>query len=244
MLNVWNDMQETRARLGAGSALYSTFFNEEGKYQLLCPTVETPFVGSDVAEVEIKVSSSGTVGKINGVETLNAAETPVYMHRDVIKLLEEISGKTIDLLSMAGDFTGYKYTGVITYTPSNATTDDAWQGTIKITPKTKPVFVENCYPLVIPTAHFTSGIEAVVELATTTGKYETTIETKPTDTTIEATSASESIATATVTGKKLTITGVAEGSTIITLETQKEGYASWKTSILVIVPKAVAGETD
>lgn len=237
MSNVWNDMQETRARLGAGSALYSTFFNKEGKYQLLCPTVETPFIGSDVAEVEIKVSSSATVGKINGVETLNAAETSVYMHRDIIKLLEEISGKTIDLLSMAGDFTGYKYTGVITYTPSNATTDDAWQGTIKITPKTKPVFVENCYPLVIPTAHFTSGIEAFVELASTTGTYEATIETKPTDATVEAKSNDTKIATVVVTGKKVTITGVSGGSAIVTLETKKDGYASWKTSILVIVPK-------
>lgn len=241
MSDVFNDMQETRARLGAGSALYSDYFSDDTKYQLLCPTVEAPFIGTEVAEVEIKVSSSKTVGKINGIETLNAGETTVYMHRDVIKILEEISGKTINLLSMAGDFTGFKYTGVITYTPSNATTDDAWQGTIKITPKTKPVYVENCYPIVKPTAHFTSGIEAVVELDETTGTYETTIETKPSGVTVTAKSASSDIATATITGNKLTITGVAEGSVIITLETQKEGYASWKTSILVIVP-ATAGD--
>lgn len=240
MSEVYNDMQETRARLGAGSALYSDFFNNSGKFQLLCPTVETPFIGSDVAEVEIKVSSSSTVGKINGVETLNAGETNVYMHRDIIKLLEKINGKLINLISMAGDFTGFKYTGVITYTPSNSTTDDAWQGTIKITPKTKPVFIENCYPLIVPTAHFASAIDAVIELTKTTGTYEFNVDTKPEKASITADSDNKSIATATVSEKKVTITGVAEGSTIVTLKTSLEGYASWETSILVIVPKASA----
>lgn len=238
-MKVFNDNQEIRARLGMGSALYSNHFNKDGKFQFLIPTQETPFIGSEVGEVEIKVSCSSVVTKINGVETLNAAETGVYMHRDCIELLEELNGKTIELISMAGDFTGYRYSGSITYTPSNATMDDAWQGTIKITPKTKPEYVANCKPLLIPTVFFTTSIEPVVELDTTTGTFEQTIELSKEGATFKATSDSVETATVKVEGSKLTITGVKEGSTIIRLETSLEGHAPWKTTILVDVPKTL-----
>lgn len=235
-MTLFNEMEETRARLGAGSALYSDFFSTDDKFQLLVPTVETPFIGKDVAEIEVKVSSSSTVTKINGVETLNAVETNVYMHRDCARLLEKLDGKTIEIISMAGDMSGYRYSAAVTYTPSNATMDDAWQGTIKLTPKTKPTYVDNCYPLIKPTALFKSAIEPVVYLDTTTSTYELDIEMKPTDATFTATSEAEAVATAAVSGSKLTITGKKEGSTMITLKSNKEGYASWETTILVIVP--------
>ena len=204
----------------------------------MIPTVETPFIGSDVAEVEIKVSSSSVVTKINGVETLNAAETNVYMHRDCLRLLEKLNGKDIELISMAGDFTGFRYTATVSYTPSNAAMDDAWQGTIKLTPKTKPVYVENCYELIVPTAFFESNIDSVIELATTTGTFTQDIKMKNEDATFTAESAKTSVATAQASSSKLTITGVAAGSTVVTLKSSLEGYASWETTILVIVPAA------
>ena len=46
------------------------------------------------------------------------------------------------------------------------------------------------------------------------------------------------IATAQVSSNKLTITGKAKGSAIVTLKSSLEGYASWETTILVIVPEA------
>ena len=50
----------------------------------------------------------------------------------------------------------------------------------------------------------------------------------------------ESVATVLVEDNVLKITGKKEGSAIITLTSALEGYASWKTTILVVVPKAVA----
>ena len=237
-MGMFNDVSEKRGRLGKGSGLYTNHFNQDGLFSLLMPTVETPFIGSDVAEVEIKVSSASTVTKIAGVETLNTAETTAYMHRDCIRLLETLNGKTIDLISMGGDFTGYRCSATLTYTPSNATLDDAWQGTIKLTPKTKPVYIDNCYPLIKPTAMFEGAIEAVIELETTSGTYNVEIQTKYEGTTIEATSEDTAVATATIANNKLTITGKEEGSTVVNLKTVKDGYASWETTILVIVPKA------
>ena len=239
MSQLFNDKQETRARLGMGSALYSNHFSNDGKFQFLIPTGETPFIGSDVSEVEVKVSCSSVVSKIAGVETLNTAEAPVYMHRDCIRLLEQINGKTVELISMSGDYTGYKYSATVTYTASNATMDDAWQGTVKLTPKNKPVYVDNCYPLLKKTAFFESNIDAVVELDDTTSKYELDINMSPAEATFTAKSEDESIVTATATKNKLTITGVNEGSTVGSLKSALEGCASWETTILVIVPKVV-----
>lgn len=238
-MGMFNDKPETRARLGKGSALYTNYFNDDGLFSLLIPTVETPFIGSDVSEVEIKVSSASTVTKIAGVKTLNSAETTVYMHRDCARLLEKVNGKTIDLISMVGDFIGYKYNATITYTPSNAGMDDAWQGTIKLTPKTDPVYIDNCKPLLKPTAFFDGDIDAVIELDTTASTYNLVVATKHEGTTVGATCEDTNIATATIADNKLTITGKKEGSTIVNLKTAKEGYASWETSILVIVPKEV-----
>lgn len=235
---LFNDKSDPRARLGMGSALYTNYFNEDGLFSLLVPTVETPFISSDTAEVEIKVSSSSTVTKIAGVETLNSVEATVYMHRDCARLLEKINGKTIELISMVGDFIGYRYSAVITYTPGNAGMDDAFQATIKLTPKTKPVYIDNCKPLLKPTAFFEGDIDAVLELDTTTSECNLAIQTKHEGTTVVATCENTTVATATITDNKLTITGKQAGSTVVSLKTTKEGYASWETTILVIVPEA------
>lgn len=237
MAGLFNDKQEIRARKGMGSALYTDFFSTDEKFEFLIPTVETPFIGSDVSEIEVKVSCSSVVTKLPGVETLNAAETNVYMHRDCIRRLEKLNGKTINLISMGSDFTGYRYSAAVSYTPSNAAMDDAWQGTVKLTPTSKPVYVDNCYSLLRPTAFFDCDIDSVVELDKTNGTYSINVITKPTSATVKAKTEDEKIATAAIAENKLTITGVAEGSVVITLTTELEGYASWETTILVIVPK-------
>lgn len=237
MDKVFNEFNENRARLGAGSGLYTDYFQNDGKYALLAPLIDTPFISSDIGEVEIKVASAASITKIEGVETLNAAEAGIYMHRDVIELLEKVNGKTLNLISMAGDGSGYKYTGTISYTPTNAEMDTAWQGTIKITPVTKPQFDSKIIRLIKPSNPFASSIPAMVTLESTTGTYVIdNIETKIAESTIKAKSDDEATATAAISDKKLTITGVKAGYAVIYLTTKKEGYAEWTTSVLVNVP--------
>ena len=108
------------------------------------------------------------------------------------------------------------------------------QGQMTITPTTSDEFVENCYDLVEDTVVFTSAIDEVIEVKGT-GSKEIALTTDPADATITATSETPATATATVSSNKLTITGVANGSTIVTLEASKNEYASFKRSILVIV---------
>lgn len=210
-MSLYNEVEEKRARLGNG-ALYTSHFNEDGKFSMLIPTGEIPFIQSETSEVEVKVTSSTTITKIAGVETLNTAETPIYMHRDCIRLLEKVNGKTIELLSVTADFTAYKYSATISYTPSNATMDDAWQGTLKLTPVTKPEYIDNCYQMLKATVFFTNNIDSVVELGKTTEARILEIETKYDDATVEATCEDTTVATATISSGKLTITGKKEGS--------------------------------
>lgn len=230
--------QETRARLGSGSGIYVLDNALGGKFKLFLPTQQVPFTSKETGEVEIKVVNADVVGKLKGIDTLNAGETDFYLHRDTIKIVEAADGQTYEFLSLLSDFSAYRYTATVSYSASNTEMDAAIVGTLTLTPKTKPVFVANALPLLIPTLSFVSDIPPIVELATTTGKYEQEIELKEADGTYTATSENQEIATAQVSEKKLTITGVAEGSTIVTLKSSKTGFAPWETTILVVVPKS------
>ena len=231
---------EDRARLGSGSGLYIKDSSLGGKYRLLVPTVNVPFTSRETGEIEIKVVTSDVVGKTKGVDTLNSGETDFYLHRDSIEAIEKVNGTEQEVLFLLSDFSGYRQTATITYTPSSAEMDGAITGSITVTPKTALSYEANCLPLLIPTASFKSVVPAYVELSETTGKYELTVEFKHAGTTLTAKSSNDTVVTASVTGNKLTITGKAEGSTLVRLTSSLEGFAPWNTSILVVVPKASA----
>ena len=153
-------------------------------------------------------------------------------------MLEEIKGKEQEFMSVLSDFSTYRYTATMTYTANSSEMDAAMTGTLTITPKTKPTFVSNALKDMIPTLSFASEIPAVVELETTTGTYTQDIVLKNSEGTISATSADQAIASAQAAGNNITITGKAEGSTVVTVTSELEGWASWKTTILVVVPAA------
>ena len=206
--------QESRARLSSGSGIY-ILDKELNKFKLLIPTTQVPFVTQEAAEVEVKVVTSDTIGKLSGISTLNAGTADFYLHRDSIR-----------------------YTATMTYTPNSSEMDAAMTGTLTVTPKTQPTFVPNALKDMIPTLSFASEIPAVVELETTTGTYTQDIELKDSSGTITANAEDSAVVTAQVSGKKLTITGKVAGSTVVTLKSELEGWASWETTILVIVPAA------
>ena len=111
------------------------------------------------------------------------------------------------------------------------------QGQLTITPTTKDEYVENCFDLVEDTVVFTSSIDEVVTIVGT-GTKVINVTTNPSDATISATSDTEGTATASVSEKAVTITGVKAGSAIITITATKSGYASFKRTVLVIVKSA------
>lgn len=230
---------ELKAMVGKGSGLYS-LDSEDSLYSLLIPSIEVPIPSKTVNSVEIKVACSTSVGKIESTTTVDDAEATFYVHRDTLRILESVNGKMLHLLAKTGDYTGFKFDGTISYSVDNIQMDEAVQGTITIVPATEPEFVDDVYPLIKPTAKFVGAIPATVELAITTGKEKVAYSVWPSDATVTAQSDTQGVATVQATGGVATITGVAEGSAIVDLTVSKEGYASWKTSIHVIVPPAAS----
>lgn len=215
-----------------GSALLMKKAN--GKYSILLPVEGTGENGSTPAQLDKTAIGNRQATSVEGRSENPQKTIPFFLHRDNIKILESISGETHDFLRLLPDFTGFKYTGQVSYMANNTDVGSLEQGQITITPTSKDEYVENCYDLVEDTAVFTSGIDEVVTIEGT-GTKEIALTTSPADATVAAVSDATGVATAAVASGKLTITGVAAGSAIITLTASKSGYASFERSILVIV---------
>ena len=236
---MFNSIEDRALSEHRGSALLMKKAN--GKYSILLPVEGTGENGSTPAQLDKTAIGNPQATSVEG-RTENPQKTiPFYTHRDNINVLESIAGENHDFLRLLPDFTGFKYSGTVSYMANNTDVGSLEQGQLTITPSTKDEYVENCYDLVEDTVVFTSAIDEIVTV-TKSGEGNTkviTLSTNPADATITA--ASETTATATATlgegadANKLTITGVAAGSTIVTVTAAKTGYASFNRSILVIV---------
>ena len=236
---MFNSIEDRALSEHRGSALLMKKAN--GKYSILLPVEGTGENGSTPAQLDKTAIGNHQATSVEG-RTENPQKTiPFYTHRDNINVLESIAGENHDFLRLLPDFTGFKYSGTVSYMANNTDVGSLEQGQLTITPSTKDEYVENCYDLVEDTVVFTSAIDEIVTV-TKSGEGNTkviTLSTNPADATITA--ASETTATATATlgegadANKLTITGVAAGSTIVTVTAAKTGYASFNRSILVIV---------
>lgn len=217
-----------------GSALLMKKAN--GKYSILLPVEGTGENGSTPAQLDKTAIGNPQATSVEG-RTENPQKTiPFFLHRDNINILESVRGETHDFLRLLPDFTGFKYSGQISYMANNTDVGSLEQGQITITPTSSDEYVENCYDLVEDTAIFTSAIDEVVTIEGTDSVV-MPLSTQPSDATITASSESTATATATYdsTSKNLTITGVASGTSLVTLTATKTGYASFVRTILVIV---------
>ena len=218
-----------------GSALLMK--KENGKYSILLPVEGTGENGSTPAQLDKTAIGNAQATSVEG-RTENPQKTiPFYTHRDNINILENIAGENHDFLRLLPDFTGFKYSGSVSYMANNTDVGSLEQGQLTITPTTKDEYVENCFDLVEDTVVFTSSIDEVVTIVGT-GTKVINVTTNPSDATISAASDTEGTATASVSEKAVTITGVKAGSAIITITATKSGYASFKRTVLVIVKSA------
>ena len=232
---MFNSIEDRALSEHRGSALLMK--KENGKYSILLPVEGTGENGSTPAQLDKTAIGNAQATSVEG-RTENPQKTiPFYTHRDNINILENIAGENHDFLRLLPDFTGFKYSGSVSYMANNTDVGSLEQGQLTITPTTKDEYVENCFDLVEDTVVFTSSIDEVVTIVGT-GTKVINVTTNPSDATISATSDTEGTATASVSEKAVTITGVKAGSAIITITATKEGYASFKRTVLVIVKSA------
>lgn len=232
---MFNSIEDRALSEHRGSALLMK--KENGKYSILLPVEGTGENGSTPAQLDKTAIGNAQATSVEG-RTENPQKTiPFYTHRDNINILENIAGENHDFLRLLPDFTGFKYSGSVSYMANNTDVGSLEQGQLTITPTTKDEYVENCFDLVEDTVVFTSSIDEVVTVVGT-GTKVINVTTNPSDATIAATSDTEGTATVSVSEKAVTITGVKAGSAIITITATKSGYASFKRTVLVIVKSA------
>lgn len=237
---MFNSIEDRALSEHRGSALLMK--KASGKYSILLPITSTGENGSTPAQLDKTAIGNPQATSVEG-RTENPQKTiPFFLHRDNINILEDIKGEPHEFLRLLPDFTGFKYSGTVTYMASNTDVGSLEQGELTITPNSKDEYIENCFGLVEDTALITNSIPEVIEVNPTGGTTVTktvTLSLNPTDATVTVASGSTATATASMgTGANanvLTITGVAVGSTIVTITVSKTNYASFKRTILVIV---------
>ena len=234
---MFNRIEDRALSEHRGSALLMKKSN--GKYSILLPITGTGENGSTPAQLDKTAIGNRQSTSVEGRQENPQKTIPFFTHRDNINILEGIKGETHDFLRLLPDFTGFKYSGQISYMAQNTDVGSLEQGQITITPTTADEYVENCFDLVEDTVVFTSSIDEVVTLASTGDDATKTIalSTNPSDATITATSDTTGVATVAYTAStnSITMTAVASGSAIITLKAEKAGYASFTRTILVVV---------
>ena len=229
---MFNSIEDRALSEHRGSGLFVK--KASGKYSILLPITGTGENGSAPAQLDKTAIGNSQATSVEGRTENPQKSIPFFAHRDNIKILEEIKGKPQEFIRLLPDFTGFKYSGTVNYMISNTDVGGLEQGEMTITPTSKDEYVENCYDLIEDTAIIVNSIDEVVTIKGT-GTYEINVSTNPSDATIKAVSDTTGTATVLVSDKKVTITGVASGSAIITITVEKDGYASFSRSVIVIV---------
>ena len=228
----FNSVEDRALSEHRGSALLMKKAN--GKYSILLPIEGTGENGSAPNQLDKTAIGNRQATSVEGRTENPQKQMPFFAHRDNINILEDIKGENHEFLRLLPDFTGFKYSGTINYMLNNTDVGSLEQGQITITPTSSDEYVENCYGLIEDTVVFTNSIDEVVTLTGTASKA-INLSPNPADATLAATSSTTGVATASIANKVLTITGVATGTSIITITASKTNYATFTRTILVIV---------
>jgi hypothetical protein len=227
---------DNRAISGYGSALLylDPAVDTDGLYHLLIPLEAVPSVNGSADTFEYDLLTCPTKGQVEGKESLEQAEIEFLWHRDNVKRLEALQGKTIDFLAVYSDFTGRKFSGTVKVRANEAGAD-VMKGTLTITPTSaSTTTLMDCRSLIKETVTIASNVEANIVISGT-GKKEFEVKCDPTEATVSASSDTEGVATVSTTGSKVTITGVTKGYAIVTIKATAPNYADWETTVMVEV---------
>lgn len=220
---------------GAGIYVYETE-NNLNKFVLLIPTTDMPAGPGAPETIDNPILTTEVIGQVQGKQTVEQKEYTINWSRDNIRRLEKFAGKQCTFLERDGmEYTGRKFTGTLAYS-NDAYSDNAiMPGKLWITVNEDLGFVDDIRDIYALTAIITSPLpETTVKVS---GTAELAISTSP-NATVTATSEATSIATATISNGKLTVSGVAEGTTIIKLSCSATGEATSERTLLVNVEAA------
>ena len=150
-------------------------------------------------------------------------------------ILKEDYNKKLDFLQVNPDGTGWRFQGYVSFFQDEISLAGALTGKAVITVSSADELpVDDVTDIIEETVTFISAINDIVEIAPE-GTKEIVIETDPSDATVAVESKTTSVATASYASGKVTITGVAAGSSLVKITASKSGCANGVTYVLVIV---------
>jgi hypothetical protein len=235
---------EARAQNAYGSAI---LVKEQGndKYSLLIASETVPAVFGSQGSFEFNLVNSKTIGKVPDKVTLEDKEVEFLLHRDNVYRLEQLKDKVLDFLYFTPDFMGWRFTGMISSRPNDATAE-ILRGTYTITPMSAdPNPIYDARSLIIETISITDSVsDSIVVDSTGSGEiisivcdvdgFSATVEIKDGVTGEISTKFTGTAGTAT--NNKCDVTFTANGATSVDyavafITVTKSGYASWTTTV-------------
>ena len=219
--------------ISAGSGLY-VYDDNDSKYHLLIPVSDMPATKGAPDTVEKTVLTDSSITEVEGLQSNDQKEYTYNYHRDNIRALKKYAGSVHTFIERNGmDFTGEKFTGTLSMGRDAVAVNGILQGKFYITVNSADEYpVDDIRDLIEKTAIILSPLPSV-EIAGTGSKV-LNLEVSE-GATVAATSESTSIATATVSNNKVTITGVAAGNTLVKLTCSATGEASSERTVMVTV---------
>lgn len=221
--------------ISAGSGLY-VYNDTLNKYELLIPTRDYPAGPGAPDTIDNALLTVSKNGQVEGKQTVTQKEYTINFNRDAIRRLNQFKGKQCKFLQRFGmDYTGSLFTGTLTFSEDAGADNALMDGKIYITVNEDLGYVDDIRDIYCLTAIITTPLPDVNLVGT--GSIEMNIEGSP-KATFTVKSETPTVATATLTSGKLTVTGVAEGTCIIELTASATGEATSHRTMLVKVESA------
>lgn len=234
---------ETRGQNAYGSAILVKEQNQD-KYSLLIASETVPAIFGSQGSFEFNLVNSKTIGKIQDKVTLDDKEVEFLLHRDNIYRLETLKDKVLDFLYLTPDFMGWRFTGMISSRPNDATAE-ILRGTYTITPMSAdPAPIMDARSLVMETIAIVDAVPDSIQVGTKPVIVHIVCDVEAFTITTEIkdgiTGAASSLFTATagtVTTDEGSVSFTAAASSTATsyaiayITVSKEGYSSWTTTV-------------
>jgi hypothetical protein len=239
MIKLDRDYQSTGV-ISAGSGIYvlDTTLN---KYVLLVPTSDMPAGAGAPDTIDNPLLTVSRNGQVEGKQTVQQKEYTYNWNRDNNRRLAKYAGTQQSFLERDGmEYTGNLFNGTLTYDKDAFADNELMAGKLYITVNEDTGYDDDIRDIIAPTAIITNALPSVTIKGTGTASI--VLKTSE-GATVTPTSESTSVATVAMgTGdnaNKLTITGVAVGTTIVKLVCSATNEGSSERTIMVkVVPNA------
>ena len=206
----------------------------DSKYFMLIPTTDMPETKGAPSTQDKTVLTDSSMTQTEGLQTNDQKTYTFNYHRDNIRQLKKYAGKPLEFIERNPDNTGEAFTGTLKFGRSALSVDGIVQGQIFVTVNSADEFpLDDVRSKLKQTAIITTPL--VDCEITGTGTFVIDLETSD-GAAISATSEDTTVATVSVSSKKVTVTGVAAGTTLIDLVTSKTGEAtSYRTFAVTVI---------